>query len=68
VHLALWGARRPEQLAPLEDVMGWSLDAAAQRDVDAIVATYVTHPIGPEFMAPPDRTAPAHHDRARRVA
>jgi aryl-alcohol dehydrogenase-like predicted oxidoreductase len=55
VEMALWGARRPEQLDPLDDVMGWSLDAAALRAIDAIVRAAVADPVGPEFMAPPAR-------------
>jgi aryl-alcohol dehydrogenase-like predicted oxidoreductase len=54
-QIALWGARRPEQLDPLDEVMGWSLDAAALRAIDAIVRAAVADPIGPEFMAPPAR-------------
>ena len=56
VQIALWGARSPEQLDPLDDVMGWSLDEDALSDVDAIVNQRVTDPVGPEFMAPPART------------
>jgi aryl-alcohol dehydrogenase-like predicted oxidoreductase len=53
--VALWGGRRPEQLDPIEDVFGWSLDEDAMRDIDAIVAREVSDPVGPEFMAPPLR-------------
>lgn len=53
VSVALWGARRPEQLAPVDEVMGWSLDAGAMAEIDRIVAEYIVEPIGPEFMAPP---------------
>jgi aryl-alcohol dehydrogenase-like predicted oxidoreductase len=56
VQIALWGARSPEQLDPLEDVMGWSLDEDAVSEVDAIVNQRVTDPVGPEFMTPPART------------
>jgi hypothetical protein len=56
VQIALWGARSPEQLDPLDDVMGWSLDDDALSEVDAIVNQRVTDPVGPEFMAPPART------------
>jgi len=35
---ALWGARRPEQLDPLDDVFGWTLDADDYATVDAIIA------------------------------
>ena len=60
--VALWGARRPEQLAPIRDVLGWHLDEETRRAIDQILLTTVTDPIGPEFMAPPARprsTAPA---------
>ncbi len=53
--IALWGARRPGQLAPVDEVMGWSLDAAAIQEIDRIVQENVKDPVGPEFMAPPAR-------------
>jgi aryl-alcohol dehydrogenase-like predicted oxidoreductase len=54
---ALWGARRPEQLDPIDEVYGWKLDDAAMAEVDKILAATVTQPVGPEFMAPPDKVA-----------
>ena len=60
--IALWGARRPDQLNAVDEVAGWSLDATALREIDAILARTITDPVGPEFMAPP--AAPA----ARAVA
>jgi aryl-alcohol dehydrogenase-like predicted oxidoreductase len=51
--IALWGARRPEQLAAVGTSMGWSLDAAAMREIDRILDRTITNPVGPEFMAPP---------------
>jgi aryl-alcohol dehydrogenase-like predicted oxidoreductase len=62
--VALWGARRPDQLKPVSDVMGWSLDSAAMREIDRILAETITDPVGPEFMAPP----PTHAGQQRRVA
>jgi len=53
VQVALWGARRPEHLAPLDDAFGWSLDNEARRQIDAILRAAVRDPVGPEFMAPP---------------
>jgi aryl-alcohol dehydrogenase-like predicted oxidoreductase len=58
VDVALWGARSPEQLDALDDVLGWSLDRDALRAIDAIVREHVVDPIGPEFMAPPTRYRP----------
>ncbi|WP_322974127.1 aldo/keto reductase [Larsenimonas rhizosphaerae] len=55
VSIALWGARRPDQLDPASKVMGWSLDQQAKRDIDAILNECITDPVGPEFMAPPTR-------------
>jgi aryl-alcohol dehydrogenase-like predicted oxidoreductase len=57
VGVALWGARRPDQLAPLADVMGWRIDAGAMAEIDRILDTSITEPVGPEFMAPPARNA-----------
>jgi aryl-alcohol dehydrogenase-like predicted oxidoreductase len=53
--IALWGARHPGQLDPIEDAMGWTLDAASMREIDAILRRHVTDPVGPQFMAPPER-------------
>jgi len=55
VQVALWGARSPEQLDPLDEVMGWTLDADTMRTIDAILRGIVSAPVGPEFMAPPAR-------------
>jgi len=53
--IALWGARRPAQLDGVEEVFGWRLDANAFAQIDSIVGQYVKDPVGPEFMAPPQR-------------
>jgi aryl-alcohol dehydrogenase-like predicted oxidoreductase len=53
ITTALWGARRPEQLQPVDEVMGWHLDAAAKAAIDRILLETITDPVGPEFMAPP---------------
>jgi aryl-alcohol dehydrogenase-like predicted oxidoreductase len=52
---ALWGARRPDQLQPVDEVFGWSLDAAANAEIDRILRETIADPVGPEFMAPPAR-------------
>jgi aryl-alcohol dehydrogenase-like predicted oxidoreductase len=54
--VALWGARRPDQVTAVSDAMGWSIDDATMRDIDKILATTVKDPVGPEFMAPPARS------------
>jgi aryl-alcohol dehydrogenase-like predicted oxidoreductase len=56
VGVALWGARRPDQLAAVREVMGWRIDDATMREIDRILATTITDPVGPEFMAPPARS------------
>ena len=56
VTTALWGARHPEQLQPIDQVVGWRLDAAAQAEIDRILDETITDPVGPEFMAPPTRS------------
>jgi aryl-alcohol dehydrogenase-like predicted oxidoreductase len=55
VTTALWGARHPAQLQPVDEVSGWSLDAAAKDRINRILRDLVVHPVGPEFMAPPAR-------------
>ncbi|MBS3803613.1 MAG: aldo/keto reductase [Oleiphilaceae bacterium] len=57
VTTALWGARRPDQLEPIGDVEGWSLDAEAMKQIDQILDDNIKDPVGPEFMAPPARTS-----------
>jgi aryl-alcohol dehydrogenase-like predicted oxidoreductase len=54
--IALWGARRADQLDGLEDIFGWSLDETAMREIDDILARNILDPVGPEFMAPPSAT------------
>jgi hypothetical protein len=55
------------QLAPVADVMGWTLDAAAMQEIDRILAETITDDVGPEFMAPqPSR--PAEPSRQKRAS
>src|SRR5262245_45786848 len=54
VSVALWGARHPHELDPLDEVMGWKLDAEALAYVDETIAHAVRDPVGSEFMAPPE--------------
>jgi len=55
VTVALWGARHPQQMMPMDDMLGWSLSADAMRAIDQILRETITDPVGPEFMAPPAR-------------
>ena len=59
ITTALWGARHPHQLQPLDEVTGWSLDASAKAEIDLILRESITDPVGPEFMAPPSRSVAA---------
>ncbi len=52
---ALWGARHPSQLQPIDEVFGWSLDTGEKPEIDRILRESITDPVGPEFMAPPPR-------------
>jgi hypothetical protein len=53
----LWGARRPDQLAPIDQVMGWSIQNGALAQIDRILRETISDPVGAEFMAPPSRSA-----------
>jgi len=59
VSVALWGARRPDQLDPLDEVAGIELDAETMEEVDRILRSNISVPVGPEFMAPPTRAEKA---------
>ncbi|MDR3557504.1 MAG: aldo/keto reductase [Syntrophobacteraceae bacterium] len=53
VPITIWGGRKPSQMDPIDEVLGWSMDLATLSAVDSIVAEHVLAPVGPEFMAPP---------------
>jgi aryl-alcohol dehydrogenase-like predicted oxidoreductase len=55
VSVALWGAKRPQQLDAVAGVLGWKLDASAMAEIDRIVAESVIDPVGPEYLAPKAR-------------
>lgn len=57
LNVALWGARRADQLSPIADVVGWRIDDDAMIEIDRILRDAIKDPVGPEFMAPPDREA-----------
>ncbi|MGA8743739.1 MAG: aldo/keto reductase [Terracidiphilus sp.] len=52
VSVALWGAKRPDQLDAVAGVMGWKLDSTTMAEIDRIVAESVTDPVGPEYLTP----------------
>lgn len=53
--IALWGARHPGQLDPVDQVFGWSLTDQDLKDIDEMILRNIPSPVGPEFMAPPSR-------------
>jgi aryl-alcohol dehydrogenase-like predicted oxidoreductase len=55
ITTALWGARHPGQLEPVDEVTGWRLDTSTKIDIDRILRETIADPVGPEFMAPPAR-------------
>ena len=52
ISVALWGAKRPDQLDAVAGVMGWRLDTNDLAEIDLIVAESVTDPVGPEYLTP----------------
>jgi aryl-alcohol dehydrogenase-like predicted oxidoreductase len=57
ITTALWGARHPGQLEPVDEVTGWRLDARTKAEIDQILRETIADPVGPEFMAPPARAS-----------
>jgi aryl-alcohol dehydrogenase-like predicted oxidoreductase len=56
IDVALWGARRPDQLRPVDEIGGWRVDAAGRAMIERILHDAISDPVGPEFMAPPARS------------
>ena len=56
ISVALWGGRHPDQLQAVLGVAGWSLGAAMRTRIDRILSEAITDPVGPEFMAPLQRS------------
>ena len=52
VSVALWGAKRPDQLDAVAGATGWRLDERAMAEIDRVVAESVTDPVGPEYLTP----------------
>jgi aryl-alcohol dehydrogenase-like predicted oxidoreductase len=55
ISVALWGGRHPDQVEAALGVDGWSLNATHRALIELVVNTAVSDPVGPEFMAPPQR-------------
>jgi len=52
VRVALWGAKRPDQLNAIAGVLGWKLEDAAMEEIDRIITETVKDPVGPEYLTP----------------
>jgi len=75
ISVALWGAKRPEQLDAVAGVLGWKLDFSAMVEIDRIVAESVTDPVGPDYLGPrvrrtetpafPPKSKPVHGSALR---
>ncbi len=53
INIALWGARKPEQLDDIAAVWNWKLKPEDFKEIDDILNKMIPTPVGPEFMAPP---------------
>ena len=53
VDVALWGARKPEQLDSISSILDWKLTKEDFLQIDRIIKETILMPVGPEFMAPP---------------
>jgi aryl-alcohol dehydrogenase-like predicted oxidoreductase len=56
ISVALWGGRHPDQVQAALGVAGWSLNRADREQIERIVNAAIVDPVGPEFMAPLQRT------------
>ena len=65
VSVALWGGRHPDQVEAALGVDGWSLNALHRELIECIVNMAVVDPVGPEFMAPPQRPSSANPEETR---
>ena len=50
--IALWGARRPDQLEGVDDAFGWQLTDTEMTEINELLEKNILDPVGPEFMAP----------------
>ena len=55
INVALWGARKPDQIDDVPAAMGWNLSPQDLAEIDRIVEETVTDPAGMAWMAPPVR-------------
>ncbi len=53
VDVALWGARHPKQLDPVNEIWDFKIDENSMKKIDQILNETIHGNVGPEFMAPP---------------
>lgn len=56
--IPLWGARRPDQIETVDEVMGWSLNSTAMQNIDSIINQHIkdtNQPYIAETYCPADR-------------
>lgn len=53
VSVALWGARRPDHLEPVDGAMGWKLDTEALAEIDKILDETIPKPMPTVMGATP---------------
>ncbi|MEC1290573.1 aldo/keto reductase [Bacillus mojavensis] len=53
--IALWGARKPQQIEAVSEITGWTLSSEDKKDINTILKNTISNPVGPGFMAPPTR-------------
>lgn len=52
--VALWGARRPDQLDAATEVQDFHIESDVAGAIDQILKDSIRDPVGPQFMAPPE--------------
>ena len=55
VDIALWGARKPQELDPIKEIVGWELKEEDFKEIDLIISETIQDAVGPQFMSPPKR-------------
>lgn len=54
-NIALWGARKPQQIENVQEALGWQLTKQDYENIDRILSKHIEKNIEPTFMAPPSR-------------
>ena len=55
IEIPLWGARKPQELDPLNQLFEWKLTEKDFFEIDEILRDAVKDSIGPQYMSPPLR-------------